>query len=226
MEHHHEDSSANNKSLAMLSIGILVVFLVLVFGMYKWVGGKKGGVVFPAGLNYTGGETANQQPATKPTLDFAKMMASAQWKSVESAKKQYKFDYPEGLNPLVFPGDANDSVTFDIADIPVQLNLMATAENISYYDSKLVGRQEEFVNEYWKYFSGLQGVKSVEKFQNEKGLTGFKAVYVTKGGTDTKTNYFFIIPGQNDRVLHVTNIFPLEGESLFLRILNTLEDIK
>ena len=65
-----EDSS-NKYFLTLLSVGILVVFLVLVGGTYWWVSQKsKGQVVFPAGINYTEKETpARSQQPQRPQYD-------------------------------------------------------------------------------------------------------------------------------------------------------------
>lgn len=227
MTEHHEEPIMKDNILVVMSVGILIVFLVLVFGVYKWVSGKKGAVVFPAGLNYTGGENSQQTKSNaRPNYDWAKMVAAADWKSFQSPLKQYKFQHPGELIPLIFPGDVNDSVTFDVSDIPVQFNLMVTVEAISYYDSDMVGSHEEFVRNYWRFFSGLASLAAIESFQNEKGLLGYKVTYNTKGTGGTREGYFLIIPGQDDKIIHITNIFPKEAESLFMRILNSLEYIK
>ena len=125
--------------------------------------------------------------------------------------------------PLIFPGDANDTVTFDVSDIPAQFNLMVLVETISNYDSKLTGKQEDFVKNYWKFFGGLKGVQNVESYTSEKGLNGWKVNYLTQNDVVGSDNYFFIIPNQPDKVLHVNNIFPAEGQAVFTRLLNSLE---
>ncbi len=219
-----EEDFLSKYALTLLSIGILVVFLVLVGGVYWWVSKKsKGQVVFPAGINYTGNETTPApQEQKKPTYDYAQLASSSDWSDFTSPQGQYTFKYPPGMIPLIFPGDANDTVTFDVSDVPAQFNLMVLVEKISNYDASLRGKPEQFVKNYWTYFGGLKGVKNVEVFQNEQGLKGWKVNYVNKDDVVGTDNYFFVLPNNPDKVLHANNIFPKEGETVFNRILNSL----
>src|SRR3989344_3132858 len=180
-----EKNSENKSALSALSIGILIVFLLIVGGLYWWVSKKgKGQVVFPAGLNYTGEEPTSAPQPQRPTYDYTKLAGASDWVDFVSPKEQYTFKYPPSMIPLIFPGDANDSVTFDIADVPAQFNLMVLVETISNYDAKYKVNQDDAV------------------------------------GTD---NYFFVIPGQTDKIIHVNNIFPTEGQAVFTRLLNSLD---
>ncbi|MCL4378425.1 MAG: hypothetical protein M1409_08640, partial [Actinobacteria bacterium] len=86
-----------------------------------------------------------------------------------------------------------------------------------------VGKPIEFVKGYYKYFSGLKSLNSFSEFKNDKGLEGYKVTYLTKANTVTTDNYFFIIPGDDDHMIHVANIFPKEGDAVFQRILNSLD---
>ena len=220
-----EGKPSKETNLSVLSITILVVFLVIVGGLYWWVSKKsKGQVVFPAGINYTGEQTtpAPQQPQ-RPTYDYGKMADAPNWVDFTSPRGQYIFKFPPEMIPLIFPGDVNDTVTFDVADVPAQFNLMVLVETISGYDAKLKGKPEDFVKSYFKYFGGLKGLKEVETFQTDKGLQGWKVKYVTQADAVGSDNYFFLIPNQPDKVVHVNNIFPAEGQAVFTRLLNSLE---
>lgn len=224
-----EKDSMSKNSLAFLSVGILVAFLLLVGGVYWFVSKKsKGQVVFPAGINYTGTEgtppPAQNQP---PQYDYAKMASAANWADFTSSKKQYIYQYPPEMIPLIFPGDANDASTFNVSNVPAQLNLMVLVETISAYQAKLganlTGKQEEFVRNYWKIFGGLKGTKNITAFTTEKGLKGWKVNFITQSDTVGTDNYFFVIPNQDDKVIHVNNIFPAEGQTVFNRLLNSLD---
>ncbi len=225
MEEQKSAKESDNKyALSFLSIGILVVFVAIVFGLYWWVSKKsKGQVVFPAGINYTGTETTPQPQPQRPTYDYSKLASASNWVDFTSPKGQYIFKYPPEMIPLIFPGDVNDTVTFDVADVPAQFNLMVLVETISSYDPKLRGRQEDFVRNYWKFFAGLKGLDEVETFRTDKGLQGWKARYITQSDVIGSDNYFLVIPDQPDRVLHVNNIFPEDGQAVFTRLLNSLE---
>lgn len=219
-------NESENKSLMMLSVGILVVFLVLVAGVYFWVNRKsKGSLIFPAGINYTGTETTPVPQAQRPTYDYAKLGAASasEWATFTSPKGQYSFQHPKGMIPLIFPGDVNDSLTFNVSDVPAQVNLMILVENMANYDPKMSGQHENFVKNYWKYFNGLKRLNNVTEFENEKGLKGWKVSYITKGDVVTTENYFFKLGNDPNRILHVNNILPPEGQAVFTRILNSLE---
>ena len=219
------EQESPKSSLSVISIVVLVLFLAVVFFLYSWVSKKnKGEVVFPSGINYTGNETSPAPPQPlRPTYDWDKLGGSSDWANFTSPKGQYTFQYPKGIIPLIFPGDANDSVTFDVSNIPAQFNLMGLMERVSNYDKKMVGDQESFVNNYWRFFGGLKGVNKAEEFTNEKGLKGWKASYVNKSNVVTSDNYFLVVPGDDDRILHIGNVFPAEGQAVFLRILNTVD---
>ena len=213
----------NKYMLSLVSIAILVVFLGVFFFLYMKAG-KKSEVVYPAGLNYTGTETSPAPTAPpKKEYNWGQLSASTDWRTFISPRRQYSFNHPVDLYPLIFPGDVNDSMTFDIADVPVQLNLMVLVENITSYDPKLAGQPERFAKEYFKYFGGLKKLNASEPFKTEKGLSGFKVNYETRTGLITNDSYFLSIPDDKNRVIHVVNIFPKEADVLFMRILNSMD---
>lgn len=215
----------NKYALSFLSIAVLVVFLLIVGGLYWWVSKKgKGEVVFPAGINYTGNEKTpvSQQPK-RPSYDYTKLASASDWVDFTSPRGQYTFKYPPELIPLIFPGDVNDTVTFDVADVPAQFNLMILVETVSSYDAKLRGRPEEFVRNYFKFFGGLKRLQEVETYRTDKGLQGWRTKYVTQSDVVGSDNYFFVVPNQPDKIVHVNNIFPKEGQAVFTRLLNSLE---
>jgi len=108
--------------------------------------------------------------------------------------------------------------------LPPEQSLLLTVETISLRDKEMIGKQEEFVKSYWKFFSGLKGLSKIESITNEKGMKGYKAKYVVKGNNAvTSDYYFFVIEGEDDILLHVGDIFPTEGKAVLNRIVNSLE---
>lgn len=225
----NQDVNLSNKTLISLSVGILVVFLALVAFLFFWVQRKNGGkLVFPAGINYTGAENQAPTPA-RPQYDWASLTSSTTLAKFVSPLKQYTFSHPAQLFALFFPGDPNDSMTFQLSDTSPQFSLTALVETISNYKDKmgvLTGKQEEFVKNYYKAFGAMEGVNAIEPYTSPKGLKGFKVKYNYKGGNVGADNYFFIIPGSPDKILHVINIFPPEGQTIFNNILGSLELVK
>lgn len=217
------EETISKSSLVTVNLFILVVFLLIIGGIYFFVSKKnKGQQVFPAGINYL---FPKGNEAKKPILlyDFAKLAESSDWVTYKGKLYSFSFQHPKELKPLTFPNDQSESVTFKISDVPPELNLMFLVETISSRDSKLVGKPEEFVKNYWKFFSGLKGLNKFEAITNEKGLKGYKASYLAQTNTVTNDNYFFTINGDTNNMLHIANIFGDEGRSLFNRIVNSLE---
>lgn len=212
----------NKSSLIFGNFIILVVFVLLVGGIYLWVSNKSknGQQVFPAGINYV----APQGPTTAPLYDFAKLAESADWLTYKGKIYPYSFQYPKALTPITYPGDKSDAVAFKVSGAPAEQSLLLTIEKISGRDKTLVGKPEEFVRNYWKFFSGLSGLKNINKFTNEKGLVGYKATYIVKGNNATTSDYYFFIVGtDNDTLLHIGDIFPTENKTLINRIVSSLE---
>lgn len=227
-EKKEENFSMNKSSLVVTNVVILVIFLAVVGGVYFWVSNKSknGQQVFPAGINYL---SPKGNKTTKPVLlyDFAKLAESSDWVSYKGKLFPYSFQYPKIFTPVTYPNDKSDTVTFKVNELPPEQSLLLRVETISGRDKSLVGKPEEFVRNYWKFFSGLKALKNITKVTNEKGLTGYKATYVVKeNNTITSDFYFFVIEGNSDNLLYMGDIFPAEGKALFNRLMNSLEYTK
>lgn len=215
------------KNLVAVNVVILVVFLLVIGGVYYFVSSKnKGQQVFPAGVNYL---SPKGEEAKKPVLlyDFAKLAESSDWVTYKGKLFSYSFQHPKVLTPLSFPNDKSDAVTFKVNELPPEQSLLLTVETISLRDKNLVGKQEEFVKSYWKYFSGLKGLKKIESITNEKGMKGYKANYIVKSNNAvTSDYYFFVVEGNDDILIHIGDIFPAEGKGVLNRMINSLEYLK
>lgn len=222
-----EDFSGDvsKKNLVMVNGAILVVFVLLVGGVYLWVSNKSknGQQIFPAGINYL---SPKGNEAAKPVLlyDFTKLAESSDWVTYKGKLFSYSFQHPKELKPISYPNDKSDAVAFKVGALPPEQSLLLTVETISSRDNNFVGRPEEFVKNYWKFFSGLKALKQIEPMTNEKGLNGYKATYIVKGSNAvTSDYYFFVIEGDADHLLHVGDIFPTEGKAVLNRMINSLE---
>lgn len=217
----NQDSSTNpldKNSLTSMSVGVLVLFLVLIGGIYFWVSKKnKGAVVFPAGINYMG--PSNLTPV--PTVDMTQLGKSGKWLQTTGKIYKYVFVYPAELQVTAFMNDQSDKHAWVTGIASPQQSIAFTVETVSDFDKQYEDDLEGFAGNYWKKFGGLAGAKSVEPFTNSKGLKGFKAVYVDKTGKVINTNYFFAVPDDPNHVLQVINgIIP---ETVFMQIVNSVE---
>lgn len=213
-----EETNVRKQPLFVLSLLVLVIFLLLVTGLYFWVSKKtKSQTVFPAGVNYLGPQTAT--PA--PTIDISQVGKSGKWLKAAGKVFKYEFIYPAELQIAAFINDSTDKMAWVTGLIPPQQNVFINVEKMSDLDPKYIGQPEEFVKNFWKKFNGLSGVKSYEAVTNQKGLKGYKIIYLAKTGEVANTNYFFPVPNDNNHILQVINgIIP---ESVFNNIVNSIE---
>ncbi len=220
-----KDGALNKSNLVIGNFVVLIIFVLLVGGVYMWVSkkNKAGEQVFPAGINYL---SPKGNEAKKPVLlyDFTKLAESSDWVTYKGKIYPFSFQHPKVLTPLTFPNDKSDAVTFKVNELPPEQSLLFTVEVISSRDKNLVGKPEEFARNYWKFFSGLKALNKITEITNEKGMKGYQATYQIKGSNAvTSDNYFFVVEGDDDILLHFGDIFPTEGKAVLNRMINSLE---
>lgn len=224
--HSNKNNNSNNflnqkNTLALGSFLVLIVFLLLIGGVYYWVSKKaKSQVVFPAGVNYLGPQgDQNLQPV--PTVDLAQVGKSDKWLQVSGKIYKYKFAYPAELQVTAFINDPSDKLAWLTGIVSPQQNVVLNVESLSGADEKYIGNPEEYAKNYWKKFSGLAGLKSIESVKTAKGLDGYKAVFFDKSGKINITHYFFAIPNDSIHLLQLIN--GMIPEDVFAKIVNGLE---
>lgn len=187
-------------------IGAGVVVGLILLGAITYVGysisqKRAGKTLMPAGKTYLGQENpSNVNPPTAPQRFTAG--ANVTWKEFKG--KSYTFSYPETLQLAVFPNDPADSVAVVWGNIPAELNILLNIEKIADRDPKYIGKVEELARNWWKFFSGLKGLKSIEKFNSTTGLTGYRVIYINSVGQSPNVDIFFEIP-DNTKVAHIAN---------------------
>lgn len=199
-------------------VGLIFITLVLfVYYLYGWTARqKKGEVVFPAGINYLSpvGDKAEK-------LDIKRWGSEGKWTLAKGRIYPYSFSYPAEMKLMYFPNDPTDAVGWEADEKPAEQNILLLVESISYYDKGLVGKPKEFIENYWRFFSGLTGVKSVGDFVNKNDLRGYKVSFINRAGQTPNIDIFFVIPGDPDHLLHVAN--GLLPQDVFVKIVDSLE---
>lgn len=127
------------------------------------------------------------------------------WVEFKGKIYPYSFKYPQTLTLNVFLGDTNDSVAVVWGNIPAQNNILLNIENIPDRDPAYVGKIEEYARNWYRFFSGLTSVSSLEKFTNANGLVGYKTIYVNNAGQSPNTDIFFEIPNDPNKAVHIAN---------------------
>ncbi len=215
------DMTTQKNNLALASVGVLALFLLIVGGAYLWVSNKnKGGVVFPAGVNYLGPQTTtNLTPV--PTLDLTQIGQSGKWLQSSGKIYKYTFIYPAELQVTAFINDPTDKIAWLTGITPPQQNVVFNVETMSNLGAQYEGKAGDFAQNFWRKFNGLAGAKNFAPFKNAKGLEGYKVEYVDKSGKTVNTNYFFPVPSDSNHVLQVINgILPAD---IFDKIVNGVE---
>lgn len=166
-------------------------------------------------LNSPTGESA-QNPPTAPLIFTA--AEDTPWITVNGLVFPYSFSIPETLTLERFK-DPIDSLGISWGNIDPKANLLVNIEEIKKNTPEYVGKPQEYVENWWKMWSGLAGLNSVERFTNSKGLVSYKATYLTPRKEVPNVNVFFVIPGNDSIMIHLAN--GILEEKIFDRIVDS-----
>ncbi len=210
MDPNQKPASEEQPDIKKLTIATLVGVIILgavVYGAYTYSQKKAGSLALPGGTTYLGQSNENpssNQPPTAPLRYTAD--ASVSWTTFKGKLYPYSFSYPSTLPLVVFPGDSADPVGISWGNITPQLNILLSIENIEKRDPSFINRPKiDFVNNWYKYFSGLKGVSKVDSFTNVNGLKGYKAVYTNTVGATPNLDVFFEVPQNPALLIHLAN---------------------
>jgi len=202
----------NQPDLTKLIVFGAVAVFVLTGGLYAaYLYSKKqsSNIVLPGGTTYLGPSSADEstssdQPPTAPIRFTAP--PDVTWKIQAGNIYPYSFSYPSTLPLVFFPSDPSDSVAIAWGNIPAQQNILLNIESVQERDPELVNRpRKEFVQNWYKHFSGLKGVAKVETFTNTSGLRGYKASYLNYADASPNVDVFFEIPTDSKLMIHLAN---------------------
>lgn len=211
----------NFKKIASgLIVGSIIIATIIFVG-YRYSQKKGGKLTLPSGTNYLG-KAGGLNPSTPPTAPLRFTAASdTPWVQFKGKVFSYSFSYPKTLTLSSFPKDPADSVGISWGNINPQFNLLLDVESIKERNAQYEGNTEEFVRNWWRAFSGLKGVLSVDKLTNANGLKGYKAVYINVANQSPNVDVFFEVPGNQDTVIHLANgiLDPL----IFNRIIDSVK---
>lgn len=223
MENEKELEQPNFTKLAIATFAGVLILGCAVYATYRYSQHKAGNIVLPGGVTYLGATPSTkpqQQPPTAPLRFTAP--ADVSWVSQGGKVYPYTFSYPNTLSLVVFPNDPNDSIAISWGNLPPQTNLLFNMEFVDKRDASYVSKPKiEFVRNWWKFFSGLRGVASVESFTNTNGMKGYRAQYINYANSTPNVDIFFEIPGKSNILLHMAN--GILDPAIFNRIVDSVK---
>jgi len=224
-----DDEKEDQPEFGKVIVGFLVAVLVLggiVYAGYTYSQKKGKDKVLPNG--YPADQGPGVIDCSKPRdpaanvweyyLKCDKIKADdAKW--VEHTNDEYGFSLmvPDNINIEPY----SNGLGVPYKEIPGTSHLLYSvdlAASRSGEFGKMSGK--EYVENYWRQYSGIAGVNYVEEIVNEQGLQGYKANYKFANGQDSpNTEIFFELEdGSGDYVHFASGIF---DEPVFDKIIGT-----
>jgi len=215
-----EEKKVPNKSVVTLVI--LVLFVLVAAGVYigyRYIA-QSSTTGKPNGVIYLG--PSNEQKTPTAPLRFA-IAPNTSWMTYKGKIYPFTFSYPATLTLVTFVNDPTDAVAISWGNIPPQLNVLLTVDSLSsnLTMNPYINRPKiEYVQNWWKQYSGLKSVATVVEFTNSLGMRGYKAKYVNYAGETPNDNIFFEVPGRTDLIVMLAN--GILDPSVFDRIVDSL----
>ncbi|OGG21611.1 hypothetical protein A3B48_04860 [Candidatus Gottesmanbacteria bacterium RIFCSPLOWO2_01_FULL_40_10] len=216
-----ENNQANITKLALITVGAVLILAVAVYAAYSYSRTNQGGIVLPGGVTYLG---STPTPPVKPTAVPLKFTADSTvpYKQQWGVTHPFSFSFPETLPLVVFTNDPTDSVGIAWGDKIPQENILLNIELIADREQVMINKpKKDFVENWWRYFTGLKGVTSVAPFTNINGLKGYKAQYINASDESPNIDVFFEIPGRQDIMIHLAN--GILDQTIFDRIIDSIK---
>jgi len=218
------EKSSHTPIFTQHSISIIILLLSfsfflcsLVFLFYHLANTNNGSIAIPAGKTYLGPselqpEWTNFSPPTpQPEINDQSLFTadtSTLWKTWTGKTYPYAFSYPETLPLAGFPNDPSDSVGMSWKGKKPQehilINVIDLSKNTA-FTPYISTSKKEFVQNWWKQFSGLKGVSSLTEFTNTKGLKGYKTRFINSDGQSPNLDIFFEVPKNPNLMIRIAN---------------------
>jgi len=196
------------KKAGAVAVGITVIGILLVLAEYQRVSGRQGAIIIPAGYNYLG-------PSPTPVA------SDTQWRAVKGHIYPYTMTVPATLTLTTFPNDPYDM--YALAGDNPSSNVLIGVDDLSKNskESQFTNQPKTaYINQWWKQFGVLTGVKSIDPFTNSKGLKGYKVKFFTASGESSSDDVFFEVAAVPQYVIHLSN-GPLDP-ALFANIVDSV----
>jgi hypothetical protein len=192
-----ENDMSSYKIAAAIAVVITVIGIVLVIIQYQHAATRTGTIIIPAGNTYLG--PSNTSPP-QPTV------SDAAWHTVQGHIYPYTLSVPGTITLTTFPNDPYDM--YAVSGNDPSSNVLIGLDNLEKNTSRnqyIKQQKTVYINQWWKQFGGLTGVKSIEPFTNRNGLKGYNVKFLNSAGQSPNLDVFFEIPDHPEYVIHLSN---------------------
>ncbi|MCJ7826027.1 hypothetical protein MUP56_00205, partial [Patescibacteria group bacterium] len=146
------------------------------------------------------------------------------WNIWKGKRFPYQFSYPETLPLTGFPNDPSDSAGISWNGKKPSENIIMSVIELSKNKALtpyIKKPKKEFVENWWKQFSGLSGVSAIAEFTNKKGLKGYKTRFINAQGQTPNLDIFFEVPNNPSLIIRIAN--GILDETVFDTIVESVE---
>lgn len=218
METKMEAEEKSGSTKVILGVVVAAVILgVVVYAGYQYSQKAGGGEAFPPSYSQpVRNPVEEKKPEQKPEEPII-------WQTYTNNVFKFTLSYPSSLKPRNFPGPKGEGGVFFDKDTKTNMLVSVDTEASRAADRK-DWDTEKYVKGYWQMFTGLKGVKSVDKFTNAVNETGWKAVYINTLNQTPNTDVFFEAVDGTRNLVH----FSKGGidEKTFDQIIDTFKFIR
>lgn len=208
--------------------GVFLVLTAIVFLAYLYSKPRPGALVLPGGITYLGPspsiQAQNSHVKTQNEQLRFTVGADEIWATIKSKKYGYTFSIPETLTLESFLTDEFDAYAITWNNVPKEANVLIGVENLATDEKKMAYVQKskkEYIELFWAKQYNLTGVKTLDPFNNKKGLNGYKVKFQTNDGISPFDDIFFEVPKKPNLVIHLSNAILDPG--VFDKIVESVE---
>lgn len=202
-KHESLEEQADLKKIIIATAVGVVILVAITYASYRY-SQRKSETILPGGTTYLGPTPQGEQPPTAPQVFTVDV--NTPWKIHNGSIYPFSLSYPQTLTLVVYTNDPTDTVSVGWGNIPPQQNVLLDVERVAEIAPKYENLpKEEFVRNWWQKYSGLKGLKSIERFTNANGLVGFRAWYFDFNDKTPVENIFFEAPGNKQILIHLAN---------------------
>ena len=209
-EEQHEEQSPEFSKVALGLVIAVVILGGVVYAGYQYSQKKGGKQTLPSG--YPVAQQAGQIDCSKPRdaavniwdyygkCDLFSVDASTKWNPEVNDEFGFEFSLPETAKVSRY----KNGMGLEYKEFQPSWNLLYSVDLASSRSGEfksLTGKN--YVENYWRQYPGLTGLKSVETIVNGLGTEGWKAIYKI-GNQDGNTEMFFELGKDSGNYIHFT----------------------